>query len=147
MWIKWKKYFCPIVQWGVAYKIPFQSTLITFKVSYLNTNFFKYHYVYQNELNIFCPIVQWGRGGQPEQQHCCLLCNGGRGQKQQLLWYTVAESCTGTPFFSESAPLCAERRGLAIHYAFNGFVYFPHITQQFDGIFAQPCCRLKCVLW
>ena len=40
---------------------------------------------------------------------------------------------------------CA-RRDLVIHYAFNGFVYFPHITQQFDGVFAKPFCRLKCVL-
>ena len=37
---------------------------------------------------------------------------------------------------------CARRR-LAIDYAFNGFVYFPHITQQFDGIFAQPLFRQK----
>ena len=47
--------------------------------------------------------------------------------------------------FLVRARQCA-RRGLVIHYAFNGFVYFPHITQQFDGEFAKPFYRLKCAL-
>ena len=103
-----------------------------------------------NQIVIFWPIVH-------KRARWMALDLDSKSSSAVVYFATAAEdknnSCFDTQWqssvlarpFLVRARHCARRR-LAIHYAFNGFVYFPHITQQFDGIFAQPFCRLKCVL-
>ena len=99
-----------------------------------------------NQIVIFWPIVH-------KRARWMALDLDSKSSSAVVYFATAAEdknnSCFDTQWqssvlarpFLVRARQCA-RRGLAIHYAFNGFVYFPHITQQFDGVFAQPFCRL-----